>query len=194
MRKLFFWAGLIVVLAGCARGSGYAPAFSKSLNPGEIVTVTLPADAAWWRTGAALERGVSYRIKAVGRWHAGDRCGWTDPDGVAACPGGIQRLGGAARLIGRIGPDGRPFSVGAEHQFTAWRDGRLEVRMNHPVRMREKAGGSVALAVSRLRGSVAIPARRVTEAPRLPDRRISSESLSLPGMGEPLSVFQRRRR
>ena len=105
----------------------------RPLDQAELDELRVYAYRDWQSTIYTLHTGDSYEIQAEGEWLYSPEVGYHGPEGsryhraVASYPlpdgpGGV--------LLGRIGPDGPPFYVGAHTFGTADRSGKLYLRIN----------------------------------------------------------------
>ncbi len=139
MTRFCTLCALFVALLGCV-GVSYNdsvnPVHLKGGNAGESTRVLAKAEE-WRNSGAIVEKGKKYSIKAHGRWKASATCNWTGPDGAGAynllCFSmGLEPLPTytASTLIAKIGDTGSPFGVGNELLLTAQESGVLYFRIN----------------------------------------------------------------
>jgi len=124
VRMLFAVAvgfALTTSAAPAARGQVDAP---PQVNPRVIVDGKHP----WVDTNLTVHKGERFRFEAEGaiRWGS-------NPDQVAgpAGRGGTPNKVGAGGLIGRVGPNGKPFSVGHTRlPIMMPKDGKLYLGIN----------------------------------------------------------------
>ena len=81
---------------------------------------------AWQSSGVLLQSGDTYLLTASGKWQLGGLCPSTGADGAGAYNLTCWDIGGQvlpgyshAALIGKVGRDGAPFYIGANHRLTA---------------------------------------------------------------------------
>jgi PKD repeat protein len=125
--------------------------------PGSCVPATVAVQAStpstpggqWQSTGITVGAGESLTITAPGTWTRGGQA-WTAAGdsgdtgcGVNCAAAGAPRMA----LIGRIGPGGAPFVVGASYQQTAPAGGTLYLAPNDDWYMLWNNAGSLSVAV-----------------------------------------------
>ncbi len=99
------------------------------------MTVTVPANQAWTPTGLTVRSGESVSFNANGqiKWAQG-ASNVAGPDGARAAADSMQHYPVRGRnvglLIGRVGPNGQPFAVGANNQVTMPASGELYLGVN----------------------------------------------------------------
>ena len=129
----FAACALAIVLAACqAVDQPVAPAkmvADAAVVPfGRPVEVDVVAASGWQSAGVKLAAGVTYRLTATGTWSVGPICGVTDANGNSASPLCIDSLGigvPGGTLLGRIGPNGKPFAVGTSKTLKPEAEGEL---------------------------------------------------------------------
>lgn len=126
-------AVLLVALMRCSVTQ--APVALPCTEAGDAVAVTLVRADHGWTTVAPVEAGRCYRVQAFGTWKDG---------GLEPCGADGQRPAGGSlfhglliapyapwfSLIGRVGPEGRPFLIGTDRTWTAPASGLLTARAN----------------------------------------------------------------
>ena len=104
--------------------------------------MSIVGNAGWRDTGVEIRRDEVYRAATQGTWSASPFCGPVDASGVAVehllCMKAIFAQAfpipeaKIAALVGKIGPNGKPFLIGGTRGFIADADGTLYLRMNDP--------------------------------------------------------------
>ena len=154
----FLFAGLGLALAACVPARYDTRLELVSLQPGQDRRVTVLAAAPWRDTGIQVRGGETYALSTDGRWQVGPFCNATDADGfndkTPLCfrtPLVMPLISSSnfSTLIGRIGPDGSPFVVGARRSLTASADGTLYLRINDPEPFLWDNTGQVSVSVGR---------------------------------------------
>jgi hypothetical protein len=95
--------------------------------------VTVPADQPWTDTGVDFEPAERISIKATGSVQYIRGGSFVGPEGDSRRdPHRVNILPAAphAALIGKVGPGGRPFSVGSSLSTTVGEKGRLFLGLN----------------------------------------------------------------
>jgi len=100
---------------GGKSGSGSASSGGKADGPGDADGIAVLADQPWTDTGVNVKQGQMVRFEA------GGRVIFSQGNQNIAGPGGAHEAGprfpvpsfGVGGLIGKIGPTGRPFAIGA---------------------------------------------------------------------------------
>ncbi len=112
-------------------------------------TVTVAADRGWQSSAIRLEAGVSYRLRAKGRYQVADRpqVWWCEPNGVSIRYYQGQPLG---ILLGAVRPDRptggaspliRPLVIGLDYTLTPKQSGTLYFKINDsPAELADNAG------------------------------------------------------
>lgn len=90
-------------------------------------TVKAEANASWQKI-ADLKKGVQVIITAAGGWTNG--LDSKTPIGPMGNPDHLEHGLPNLALIGRIGPEGKPFLIGEKLEFAPEQDGELQVIMN----------------------------------------------------------------
>jgi len=141
---------LITILTGCAGNVHYTDkVVQKELTGNSAITTKVLATVVEWRdSGVIVRKGVTYNIKAKGRWRAAGTCDWTGPNGEGMygllCPpwdlGKVISGWPHQTLIGKISENGEPFAIGSEHELTPSEEGALYLKMNEQDAMMDNSG------------------------------------------------------
>jgi hypothetical protein len=106
---------------------------------GQSAKVTVAADRGWQNSGIRLEAGVTYRLRASGRYQVANQpqIWWSEPNGVSIRYYRGQPLG---ILLAAVRPDRpepnapsallRPISIGLGAELTPKQSGTLFLRIN----------------------------------------------------------------
>jgi len=123
--------------------------------------MTVIGNRSWQDSGVAITQGQKVSLRASGEWTGQMEfvsketfiVRWKGPEGgFAVDPARASLfllpsvLGGA--LVGKIGPDGAPFLVGASLDLTASVSGNLFLAMNDDQGMLKDNQGSVQVSIS----------------------------------------------
>ncbi|HOX47011.1 MAG TPA: hypothetical protein PK668_25670 [Myxococcota bacterium] len=139
--------------------------------------LVVDASKPWQDTGVRVPRGAQVVVKAQGSWSDGPEepghpgpepmvrnargvwRGWPEdlgcfgPEGVVARPGQASQPGPEVpwitplALMGRLGPDGRPFEIGLRQAFQAEEEGELFLAINDSHLSLESNHGSLSVRV-----------------------------------------------
>jgi len=144
------FSALLFGISGCA-GVQYTDKVQavdiSQLDKKETTTRVLANADEWRNSGSIVRKGVKYRIAATGNWTAGPICGFTGPDGLGVSPicsgaaGTYIGKGSASLLLGKVGDQGEPFSVGNGLELTSEENDILFFRINDtPMWMGDNSG------------------------------------------------------
>lgn len=139
-----FTSSLVALRGGLDTKAVYGDIrITAALDPGWLATerwlrggATLPKPARvdsgkpWQDSGLDLQQGRRYRCIARGDWNSSPLFGPSTADGSSTLD---NALGAALRnqsLVGRVGPNGRPFQLGCDITFTGPGSGRLFMQVN----------------------------------------------------------------
>ena len=140
------------------------------------VNVTVKAKTeAWQASGIRVQQGEQVQLKASGQWQLGGFCHATGPDGQGGetllCNDAFNKrivtaFNGSA-LLGKIGPNGKPFKVNDLYEFTAATDGMLYFAANDVPGFYFDNSGSINVSIRLLKAApgeepeqVAAPSRQ----------------------------------
>jgi hypothetical protein len=93
----------------------------------------------WLETAIEVTAGQHLEVTATGKidqWPQGPGQYMCEPGGLpgygagGALAGGMQRIGVPGQIVGRIGPNGAPFAVGASHRGKVGESGKLYLRIS----------------------------------------------------------------
>lgn len=159
MKKLaYFLLFISVVISGCA-GIHYADMVQatdiRQNDKREVTTRVLAAAEEWRNSGVIVNKGVTYKITAKGRWSVGPICGFTGPDGVGISPlcnllpsSNLTNGDTGSTLAGKISEQGSPFPIGNGIEMTASDEGTLFLRVNQAPGLAGENSGSVDVTIS----------------------------------------------
>lgn len=160
------------LLAGCTPAYQYDPMPAIALDSGQSRSVVVEAQGGWRDTGIQISAGEDYRVNASGIWSAGELCGTADASGMAEerllCQKSIFTQsfpvpqGKIMALVGRIGPNGKPFVIGGTAGFVADGDGMLFLRSNDPPGLSTDNTGRIEV-------SIQLYGEALSSQPLLPD-------------------------
>ena len=119
-------------------------------------TVTIAADRGWQSSGIRLEAGVSYRLRASGRYQVANQpqVWWCEPNGVSIRYYKDKPLG---VLLGAVRPDPpvtgsspliRPLLIGLDRALTPKQSGTLYLKINDSAAELADNAGSLKVHVS----------------------------------------------
>lgn len=163
IRRLSIFAAIIMAaglsLSACAPIHQYQPLNLTALELGQSRSVTVLGVGGWRDTGIQMKRDEVYRVATRGTWAASPFCGNVDASGLAtehlmcmkaifanAFPIPEAKI---MALVGKIGPDGKPFLIGGTNGFIADRNGTLFLRNNDPDDFLWDNTGQIEVAVQR---------------------------------------------
>ena len=127
--------------------------------PADGADVTVAAKGGWQNSGVKLEAGVSYQMRATGRYQVADRpqIWWSEPSGVSIRYYQGRPLG---ILLGALRPEKpvenstsgllRPAVVGPGMKLTPKQSGTLYFRINDSAAELDDNAGEVSVAIRRL--------------------------------------------
>jgi len=106
-------------------------------------------EAMWQSTGITLTAGQPVTVSATGTWSNGGRASTADGDATQTLTGANCPLSGqpTLALVGRIGPTGTPFLVGASKTWTPAASGVLYLAPNDNWYTLWDNAGSLAISV-----------------------------------------------
>jgi hypothetical protein len=116
------------------------------------------ADQGWQNSGVALESGVTYALRAAGRYQLADspQTWWSEPGGVTiryyqGRPLGIllAAVHPADTPVGGVSPLLRPTAIGLEGELTPQESGTLFLRVNDSAGELADNAGELLVTVSR---------------------------------------------
>lgn len=113
----------IIVVVIQLRGSGQG-------GDAEPITVTVPGARIWTDTGVDLKMGDRVSITADGFVFHNEKESVNADGDPRRFESNVLATANHAELIGRLGPQGEPFAVGMEANFTAPGNGRLYLGVN----------------------------------------------------------------
>ncbi|MBL4614625.1 MAG: hypothetical protein JKY27_07115, partial [Magnetovibrio sp.] len=163
MRRILFRIAMMtaigVGLSACAPAHQYQALSLTTLELGQSRSVEVLGIGRWRDTGIEMRRDEVYRVATRGTWAAGPFCGDVDASGLPTehllCMKAIFAQAfpipqaKIMALVGKIGPDGTPFVIGATIGFIADRDGTLYLRSNDPNDFLWDNTGQINVAVQR---------------------------------------------
>ena len=159
------WRVATTIVAVCAAvgmaacGATLAPCFANCGDPlppafqpdpaSAVTTVTLTPSAAWADSGMTVRKGEWLLFSASGdvAWQTSRVT--TGPDGDRGVPGWTIGAGG---LLGRVGPSGDPFEIGARTGLFPDRHPRPPHHPFPPPAIRMRQGGSLYLGFKNFQG------------------------------------------
>lgn len=125
---------------------------------GQSAKVTVAADRGWQNSGIRLEAGVTYRLRASGRYQVANQpqIWWSEPNGVSIRYYRGQPLG---ILLAAVRPDRpepnapsallRPISIGLGAELTPKQSGTLFLRINDSSGELSDNAGTLVVEVGR---------------------------------------------
>ncbi len=135
---------LIALRAGLDTKAAYDDIrITAMLDPGWLATerwlrggAALPKPARmdsakpWQDSGLDLQQGRRYRCIARGDWNSSPLFGPSTADGSSTLDNALGATLRNQSLVGRVGPNGRPFQLGCDLIFTSPGSGRLFIQVN----------------------------------------------------------------
>lgn len=151
--------GLLVCLitAGCPTFSpsrsyvndpvNYEPSTGMEISGLKGQTLTIQANQPWQPSAVHVTPGTAVKILAMGKWSQAPAFNvWSGPEGLPGTGKEVPWINSNA-LMGKIGPEGKPFEIGSECELRAIGEGELYFAINDPFPWVGDNSGSMQVTV-----------------------------------------------